>query len=133
MSGEAFSETDYQLMLTYINSIINVATWKGKLLMGSGGGVVACAKVAIAGNASLQTELHNYYLDSAELMRQIELYRRCTAEERRQIPGMEADRADIILASAMIALAIVSAAEAPGLYVCTSGIRQGLIALEVRR
>lgn len=121
------SDSDYLHLLSHIDSAIDIRSTGAKLVMGSGGGITACAKVAIANAADLQTDLHNYFLSSTELNRQISLYRSCTTEQRKQIPGMESERADIILASAMIALTILNATQAQGLHVCTRGVRHGLI------
>jgi exopolyphosphatase/guanosine-5'-triphosphate,3'-diphosphate pyrophosphatase len=67
-------------------------------------------------------------LDSAELDRQIELYRKQSADDRRSIVGLQPKRAEIILAGACIARTVLDKLGAGSLTVSDRALRHGLIA-----
>jgi exopolyphosphatase / guanosine-5'-triphosphate,3'-diphosphate pyrophosphatase len=66
-------------------------------------------------------------LDRAEIDRQIELYRTRDAEERRQIIGLQANRAAVILAGACIVRGILTKLDCDTLTVSDRGLRHGLL------
>ena len=66
-------------------------------------------------------------LDNAEIDRQIELYRTRDAEERRQIVGLQANRAAVILAGACIVRGILTKLGRDTLTVSDRGLRHGLV------
>jgi exopolyphosphatase/guanosine-5'-triphosphate,3'-diphosphate pyrophosphatase len=70
---------------------------------------------------------HGYELRLARLDRLIERLRELPVKARaRKIPGLQADRADIILAGAMVVAGALRRAEADRLVVCGQGLREGL-------
>jgi exopolyphosphatase/guanosine-5'-triphosphate,3'-diphosphate pyrophosphatase len=66
-------------------------------------------------------------LDRAEIDRQIELYRTKDAEGRRQIVGLQANRAAVILAGACIVRCILTKLGSDTLTVSDRGLRHGLL------
>ena len=66
-------------------------------------------------------------LDRAEIDRQIEVYRTRDAEERRQIVGLQANRAAVILAGACIVRGILTKLGRDTLTVSDRGLRHGLL------
>jgi exopolyphosphatase / guanosine-5'-triphosphate,3'-diphosphate pyrophosphatase len=66
-------------------------------------------------------------LDRAEVDRQIELYRTRTADERREIVGLQPKRAEVILAGACIVRAVLDKLHCDALTVSDRGLRHGLI------
>jgi exopolyphosphatase/guanosine-5'-triphosphate,3'-diphosphate pyrophosphatase len=67
-------------------------------------------------------------LDCAEIDRQIELYRTRTADERRQIVGLQPKRAEVILAGACIVRTVLAKLGREALQVSDRGLRHGLLA-----
>ncbi|MDD2229987.1 MAG: exopolyphosphatase [Candidatus Cloacimonetes bacterium] len=125
--SDPISEADFSALNRALEHDIKKPNWHGKLVLANGGGVTACAKVAIGNSITVSAELENYYLSTNELKRQITIYRKLSLDERRQIPGMETDRADTILATAMLSLAMLYVLTAPGLHVLGRGLRHGLL------
>ncbi|MCK9308855.1 MAG: exopolyphosphatase [Candidatus Cloacimonetes bacterium] len=125
--SDPISAADFSALQDAIKRGIDKQDWQGKLILGNGGGVTACAKVAIGKPLTVLAKLDNYYLSAQELTRQIALYRKLSLEERRQVPGMETDRADTILATAMLSLAMLETFTASGLHVFSRGLRHGLL------
>ena len=71
--------------------------------------------------------VHGTVLDIAELDRQIEMYRTRTADERRQIAGLQAARADVILAGACIVRTIFTKLRTDSMTVSDRGLRHGVV------
>ncbi len=71
--------------------------------------------------------VHGTILDIAELDRQIELYRTRSAEERREIPGLQPARADVILAGACIVRTIFTKLQRDSMTVSDRGLRHGVV------
>jgi exopolyphosphatase / guanosine-5'-triphosphate,3'-diphosphate pyrophosphatase len=97
------------------------------------------ALVAIGGTATnlaaVKHELATYdpevvqgtVLDRDEIDRQIELYRTRTVDERRQIVGLQPERADIILAGACIVRTVIATLGRESLTVSDRGLRHGVL------
>jgi exopolyphosphatase/guanosine-5'-triphosphate,3'-diphosphate pyrophosphatase len=66
-------------------------------------------------------------LDRAEVDRQIELYRTRTADERRQIVGLQPGRAEVILAGACVVRTVLEKLDCRALTVSDRGLRHGLL------
>jgi exopolyphosphatase/guanosine-5'-triphosphate,3'-diphosphate pyrophosphatase len=66
-------------------------------------------------------------LDRGEIERQIELYRTSTAEQRRQIVGLQPNRAEVILAGACIVCSVLALLGRDALTVSDRGLRHGVL------
>jgi uncharacterized membrane protein len=66
-------------------------------------------------------------LDRAEVERQIELYRSRGADARRQIPGLQPQRAEVILAGACIVRGVLELLGRDALQASDRGLRHGLV------
>jgi exopolyphosphatase/guanosine-5'-triphosphate,3'-diphosphate pyrophosphatase len=66
-------------------------------------------------------------LDRSEIERQIELYRTRTADERREIAGLQPKRAEVILAGACVARTVLEKLGSDSLTVSDRGLRHGLL------
>jgi exopolyphosphatase/guanosine-5'-triphosphate,3'-diphosphate pyrophosphatase len=71
--------------------------------------------------------LHGYRLTRAGLKAVVDRLRACSLEERRSIAGLRPDRADIILAGALVYLWMMNAAGLEELTVSGSGVREGAL------
>jgi exopolyphosphatase/guanosine-5'-triphosphate,3'-diphosphate pyrophosphatase len=67
-------------------------------------------------------------LEAAEADRQIELYRTRTADERREIAGLQPKRAEVILAGALIVRTVLAELGRESLTVSDRGLRHGVLA-----
>ena len=66
-------------------------------------------------------------LDRAEIDRQIEVYRALDAEGRRQLPGLQPARAEVILAGACIVRTIMDKLGCEAITVSDRGLRHGVL------
>ena len=72
--------------------------------------------------------VHATILDAAEVDRQIEAFRTRSADERRDIPGLQPARAEVILAGACVVRTILSLTGQDSVTVSDRGLRHGVIA-----
>ncbi|MDY0152402.1 MAG: exopolyphosphatase [Candidatus Cloacimonas sp.] len=127
LHSDPINAADFQSLSAAINAGVQLPFAQSGQLFGTGGGILACAKVATKRKTTKPAELEGYKLSRAQLEEQINLYKTTNLAERRKIPGMEAERADIILPAAMLYHAILLVCKAEYINVSTYGIRHGLI------
>ena len=96
-------------------------------LVGLGGALTNLAAVRHALAAYDPAVVQGTVLDRAEIDRQIELYRTRSADERREIVGLQPKRAEVILAGACIVRAVLDKLHCDELTVSDRGLRHGLI------
>jgi exopolyphosphatase/guanosine-5'-triphosphate,3'-diphosphate pyrophosphatase len=96
-------------------------------LVGMGGALTNLAAVR-HGLAEYDSDVvQGTVLDRAEVDRQIELYRTRTADERREITGLQPARAEVILSGACIVRTVLDKLQADELTVSDRGLRHGLL------
>ena len=96
-------------------------------LVGLGGALTSLASVH-HGLATYDADVvQGTVLDRAEVERQIELYRTRTADQRRQIVGLQPARAEVILAGACIVRTVLDKLQRDELTVSDRGLRHGLL------
>jgi exopolyphosphatase / guanosine-5'-triphosphate,3'-diphosphate pyrophosphatase len=96
-------------------------------LVGMGGAVTNLTAVKLALASYDPDAVQGAVLDRAEIDRQIELYRTRDAQARRAIVGLQAKRADIILAGACIVRTVMDKLGHQTLTVSDRGLRHGLL------
>jgi exopolyphosphatase/guanosine-5'-triphosphate,3'-diphosphate pyrophosphatase len=97
------------------------------VVVGMGGGITTMAAVK-HGLAVYDPEVvQGTVLNVAEIDQQAEHYRNLSADERRQIPGLQPKRAEVILAGACIVHAILDKVGSHHLTVSDRGLRHGLL------
>ena len=98
-----------------------------EVLVGMGGGVVTLAAVMFGLTHYDPDRIQGAVLPRAEVWRQIELYRSRPTELRRQIPGLQPQRAEVILAGACIIWTILKKLRKTSLTVSDRGLRHGVL------
>jgi exopolyphosphatase/guanosine-5'-triphosphate,3'-diphosphate pyrophosphatase len=73
------------------------------------------------------SEVHGSRLSLGEVRRQIQLFREKSIDERKQIAGLEAKRADVIFAGACLIERIMTSFHAASVIVSDQGVRYGLL------
>jgi exopolyphosphatase/guanosine-5'-triphosphate,3'-diphosphate pyrophosphatase len=96
-------------------------------LVGLGGALTNLASVR-HGLATYDADVvQGTVLDRAEVERQIELYRTRTADQRREVVGLQPARAEVILAGACIVRTVLDKLHCGELTVSDRGLRHGLL------
>ena len=96
-------------------------------LVGMGGALTNLAAVRHRLAAYDAEVVQGTVLDRAEVDRQIELYRTRSAEQRREIVGLQPARAEVILAGACIVRTVLDKLQCDELTVSDRGLRHALI------
>ncbi len=99
----------------------------GDAVVGMGGAVTNLAAVKHGLAEYDPAVIQGTVLDTAEIDRQIELYRTRTADERRSLAGLQPKRAEVILAGACIVRAVLARLGSDSLTVSDRGLRHRLI------
>jgi exopolyphosphatase/guanosine-5'-triphosphate,3'-diphosphate pyrophosphatase len=95
------------------------------VVAGIGGTAVNIAAV-LAG--SREAPIHGTVVTRAQVEEAYDRFRRMPVADRRAIPGLEPERADVIVAGAAILDQLLAYVDAPEFHVSTRGLRYGLLA-----
>ncbi len=99
----------------------------GSLLLGAGGTVYNLASVARAAGMISPNELQGAQLPHTRITELIDLFRTLPLKFRRRVPGLESERADVIVAGAMILHQVMAHLSAPSITVTANGVRHGCV------
>jgi exopolyphosphatase/guanosine-5'-triphosphate,3'-diphosphate pyrophosphatase len=99
----------------------------GSLLLGSGGTVYNLASVARAAGMICARELHGATLTHARVAEMVDLFRTLPVKFRKRVPGLEPERADVILAGAMILHQLMAQLSASSIVITANGVRHGCV------
>ena len=97
------------------------------ILVGMGGAVTNLAAVEHGLATYDSNVVQGSILACAEIDRQIELYRTRSADQRREIAGLQPKRAEVILAGACIVRTVLEKLGRDELTVSDRGLRHGLL------
>lgn len=104
------------------------SAWSGAVVIGSGGTFTNLARMAVERRGHTASDaVHGEEVSAAEVEQLLEWLSTRTAEERRTVPGLNPDRADIILAGLAVTAELLDLANAPVVRVSGFGLREGLL------
>jgi exopolyphosphatase/guanosine-5'-triphosphate,3'-diphosphate pyrophosphatase len=98
-----------------------------QIVYGTGGTFTTIASILLAKGKEDLSSIWGYRLNSAEVRHLLERIRRMSPKERRNVTGLGADRADIIVAGLAIVDRVMARLKANNLRVHTGGVRDGLL------
>lgn len=101
-------------------------------LVGSGGTITAIAAMVMAMRGEGYGSVHRYEVLRSEVVHLLAMLARKTVKERREVPGLNPDRADIIVAGVTVVDELMRFFDANVLRVNERGIREGLIVKALR-
>jgi exopolyphosphatase/guanosine-5'-triphosphate,3'-diphosphate pyrophosphatase len=96
-------------------------------LIGSGGTTTAIGSMAMAALGKSYSSIHGYEVLRSEVVHMLAMLTRKSLSERREVAGLNADRADIIVAGIAVVEELMCFFGANQLLVNERGIREGLI------
>jgi exopolyphosphatase/guanosine-5'-triphosphate,3'-diphosphate pyrophosphatase len=131
LNNDPVKSSEVNKLDDHLSTTFKLVEWmklkNGDQFVGLGGTVRALAKIDQEEREYPLGLLNGYELELSRLDKLIDRLRGMSAKERGQkIPGLRADRADIILAGAMVAAAALRRAGADRMVVCSHGLREGL-------
>ncbi|MBH5317232.1 Ppx/GppA family phosphatase [Paenibacillus sp. GSMTC-2017] len=95
-------------------------------LIGVGGTVRALGKVHQALNSYPLAQTHNYNIEGSQVENLFQLMLALPLDQRRKLPGLSKDRADVIVPGVAVLRAIFRATRASHYKICGAGLRDGL-------
>ncbi len=98
----------------------------GQRVVAMGGALRTLAAMAQKATDYPLNEVHGYVLNRAVLADLIEEMVSLPKRERKRIPGLKADRADIMLAGAVVVDALMQVADVDRIEICAQGLRWGV-------
>jgi exopolyphosphatase / guanosine-5'-triphosphate,3'-diphosphate pyrophosphatase len=103
--------------------------WQGAKLFGSGGSFTNSARIVFAREQGTPPAggVHGATVKSGDLEHVVEWLAQLSVEERRRLPGLNPERADIILAGVAVAAEVLAHFDAKGVTVSAFGLREGLL------
>ncbi len=101
--------------------------WTNGTLIGSGGSFTNLARMAAARRGILGEAIHGTTVGTGEVESLLEWLCTMTAEQRALVPGLNPQRADIILAGLAVVAELMSMLAARQITVSAYGLREGLL------
>jgi len=103
--------------------------WEAPKLFGSGGTFTNLGRIAAARSRGAVPPggVHGSSVRLPELQRILEWLAAMSVEERRRVPGLNGERADIIVAGLAVAAEVLELFDAPKVTVSAFGLREGLL------
>jgi exopolyphosphatase/guanosine-5'-triphosphate,3'-diphosphate pyrophosphatase len=107
--------------------------WRGAQLIGSGGTFTNLAGIYLSRQGILTARsVHAAHIPRADLEHILDMLAEMSPDERREVPGLNPERADIIVSGLAVAAEVLRRLEARDIVVSRYGIREGLL-LEAAR
>ena len=101
--------------------------WSNATVIGSGGTFTNLARMVLARRGHPIESAHGEVIKTAEVEQLLELLCSLSVERRRNVPGLNPQRADIILAGLAVTAELLSLVEARNVTVSAFGLREGLL------
>ena len=116
-----------------IRGDLRARDWRGARVIGSGGTFTNLGDIHLARHGvAMARSVHGAVIPREELEHVLDMLVAMTADERRNVPGLNPERADIIVAGLAVAAEVMARVDARELLVSRYGIREGLL-LETAR
>jgi exopolyphosphatase / guanosine-5'-triphosphate,3'-diphosphate pyrophosphatase len=117
-----------------LKKLLPAREWAGARIFGSGGTFTNAARIAAARDQGKVPEAtHGSELTLGQLERVLEWLTAMKLEERRTVPGLNAERADIIVAGLAVAAETLAHFDGSQVTVSAFGLREGLLLHLARR
>ncbi len=133
ISTDPISKAEYEAVQHEIDAQLDTISWlplasgmAKRELVGMGGTIRNLAKIEWARQDYPLNTLHGFQLTYASVCQTIEELVKRPLTQRRRIPGLNSDRADIILPGAMVICAIMRRLQMETLSISHNGLREGL-------
>jgi exopolyphosphatase/guanosine-5'-triphosphate,3'-diphosphate pyrophosphatase len=101
--------------------------WRGSQVVGSGGSFTNLGRIAAARRDLPVAAVHGTHVTTAEVEHLLEWLGSMSREERSQVPGLNPQRADIILAGLAVTAELLEILDSPELIISAYGLREGLL------
>ncbi len=122
--------TDIQTLTRYIEYLLRDLPWltarRGDIFIGMGGTIRTLAKIDQRLREYPLGRVHGYILTQGRLETLVQKLGKLPLRKRRKFPGLGSDRADVILAGALVLLHVLERSGHGELTVSGQGLREGI-------
>jgi exopolyphosphatase/guanosine-5'-triphosphate,3'-diphosphate pyrophosphatase len=137
LQRDPVADTELQKLSKHVrNSLKNVLERedvKARCLVASGGTITSIAAMIMATRGETYDSVHGYEILRSDVVHLLAMLTRKSVRERKAIPGLNPDRADIIIAGVAVIEELMRFFDANILRVNERGIREGLILDSLRK
>jgi exopolyphosphatase/guanosine-5'-triphosphate,3'-diphosphate pyrophosphatase len=110
-----------------LSAAISADRWRDAMLIGSGGTFATLASMVLGRRGEKQVGIHGTSITMDEVGQLLETLTGMSLEERRKVPGLRSERADIIVAGLTVIAELLKAVGTSCLTVSGFGLRDGLL------
>lgn len=126
------SSDKLQRMREYVRGIVshttrNLTDFGYESVYGSAGTITNLADITARRLGDSPASLLNYSVKVSDLQASVEMLAKLNLEDRRKVPGLDPDRADIILGGAVTLMTVLENLKAERLVISDRGLRDGII------
>jgi len=130
VSHDPVTKDEYAALQAEIERQLDTVKWlkkkEGEPLVGLGGTIRNLAQIQGENDGYPLYTLHGFMLKRESVEESIKLFKKLPVEERKDIPGLTPDRADIILPGAMTLLEVMKRMDVEEIAVSQNGVREGV-------
>lgn len=130
VDNDPITTGEYRRIASEIAHQLDTVTWlpekRGQRLIGLGGTIRNLARIEAERVRHPLSSLHGFILGRESVKESIQLFRELPLDERKEIPGLNSDRADIILPGAVVLLSIMERLEVGEVAISENGVREGV-------
>lgn len=129
--GQALAGDDFERMLSWIRKELRRTTDKPTtplhMLIGSGGTFTCLASMVMSAKGQSRLPIGGCEISHAELRHLTDRLRKMSLKERREVPGLNPDRADIIVPGLTVIDCVMQRFKVNKIQVHAFGVRDGLL------
>ena len=130
VTHDPVTKDEYAALQKEIERQLDMVKWlkkqDGEPLIGLGGTIRNLAKIQSENDGYPLYTLHGFVLKRESVEESIKLFKKLPVDERKNIPGLTPDRADIILPGAMTLLEVMKRMDVNEIAVSEHGVREGV-------
>ncbi len=101
--------------------------WRSAKLIGSGGTFATLASIILSRRGAKSNQIHGMTASMDEVQQLLESLSRMSLDQRREVPGLKPERADIIVAGLAVIAGLLRVVGAEKVTVSGFGLRDGLL------
>jgi exopolyphosphatase/guanosine-5'-triphosphate,3'-diphosphate pyrophosphatase len=110
-----------------LSAVISADRWRDAMVIGSGGTFATLASMVLARRGEKRDGIHGTSIALDDVGQLLETLTGMSLEERRKVPGLRSERADIIVAGLTVVVELLKALGTSPLTVSGFGLRDGLL------
>jgi exopolyphosphatase / guanosine-5'-triphosphate,3'-diphosphate pyrophosphatase len=127
ISAEKFQKMKQYVRATAGHAARPFVRYGFDMVYGSAGTITNLADVTARRLDDAPTSLRNYSVKVSDLRDSVEMLCKLPLEERRKVPGLDPDRADIIIGGAAVLMEVLEGVQAERITISDRGLRHGIL------